>query len=56
MSGPSLQEKIEAAEAYEALLVPALTGEWAARVADAAAIQPRDRALDIACGTGAPPS
>ena len=53
MSGPSLHEQIEAAEAYEALLVPALTGEWASRVADAAAIQPGDRALDIACGTGA---
>jgi ubiquinone/menaquinone biosynthesis C-methylase UbiE len=53
MTGPSLQEQIEAAEAYEALLVPGLTGEWASRVADAAAIQPGDRVLDVACGTGA---
>ena len=53
MTGPSLQEQIEAAEAYETLLVPGLTGEWACRVADAAAIQPGDRVLDVACGTGA---
>jgi len=53
MCGPSLQEQIDAADAYEALLVPALTGEWATRVADAAAIRPGNSVLDVACGTGA---
>src|SRR5262245_28122156 len=53
MTGPSLQEQIEAAEAYETLLVSGLTGEWASRVADAAEIRSGDRVLDVACGTGA---
>jgi SAM-dependent methyltransferase len=53
MGGPSLREQIAAADAYETLLVPALTGQWASRVADAAAIHPGDRVLDVACGTGA---
>jgi SAM-dependent methyltransferase len=41
-----------AAEVYEAFFVPALFKEWATRVADAAAIRPRQRILDVACGTG----
>jgi SAM-dependent methyltransferase len=44
--------QVEAAEAYEAFFVPALFGEWAARVADAAGVRPGDRVLDVACGTG----
>jgi len=48
-----LQAQIEAANAYEALFVPALFGQWAARVADAAGILPGQRVLDMACGTGA---
>ena len=52
MSEPTLQAQINAANAYETLLVPALFGQWALKVADAAQIQPGQRALDVACGTG----
>src|SRR5262245_17149362 len=52
MSEPTLQAQIDAANAYEALFVPALFGQWAPKVADAAQIQPGQRALDVACGTG----
>lgn len=48
----ALQTQIDAAEAYEALMGPALFAEWAAKVADAARIAPGDRVLDVACGTG----
>jgi SAM-dependent methyltransferase len=46
------QAQIEAANAYETLMVPALFGEWAPKVADAARIQAAERVLDVACGTG----
>jgi SAM-dependent methyltransferase len=46
------QAQIDAANAYEALMVPALFGEWARKVADAAQIQAGERVLDVACGTG----
>lgn len=52
MSESARQAQIAAAEAYEALFVPALFEQWAPRVADAAQIQPGQRALDVACGTG----
>ena len=52
MSEPTLQAQIEAANAYEALFVPALFGQWAPKVADAAQVQPGQRVLDVACGTG----
>jgi SAM-dependent methyltransferase len=52
MAAPTLQAQVEAAHAYESLFVPALFGPWAATVADAAGIQPGDRVLDVACGTG----
>src|SRR5262245_46335583 len=52
MSQPTLQAQIDAANAYEALFVPALFGQWAPIVADAAQIQTGQRALDVACGTG----
>ena len=52
MSGPTLQAQIEAANAYDALFVPALFKQWATRVADAAQIKPGQRVLDVACGTG----
>jgi ubiquinone/menaquinone biosynthesis C-methylase UbiE len=52
MSEPTLQAQIDAANAYEALFVPALFGQWAPRVADAAQIRPGQRVLDVACGTG----
>ncbi len=52
MSEPTLQAQTDAANAYETLMVPALFGEWALRVADAAQIRPAQRVLDVACGTG----
>lgn len=44
--------EIAGAEAYQALMVPALFAEWAPRVANAARIRPGQRVLDVACGTG----
>jgi ubiquinone/menaquinone biosynthesis C-methylase UbiE len=41
-----------AAEIYEDFLVPALFQQWTSHVADAANIQPGQRVLDVACGTG----
>lgn len=52
MNETMLQAQIDAANAYEALFVPALFGQWAPKVADAARIQPDERVLDVACGTG----
>lgn len=46
------QAEVDAANAYEALMVPALFGPWAAKVADAAQIELGQRVLDVACGTG----
>jgi SAM-dependent methyltransferase len=33
-------------------MVPALFGEWATTLADAAGVGPGERVLDVACGTG----
>jgi len=52
MDSSTMQAQIDAAKAYEQLMVPSLFGEWAFKVADAARIQPGDRVLDVACGTG----
>lgn len=52
MSDTVLQAQVDAAKAYEALFVPALFGQWVSRVADAAQVQPGQRVLDVACGTG----
>ena len=52
MNESASQEEIAAATAYENLHVPALFQQWAPRVADAAGIQPGNRVLDVACGTG----
>jgi SAM-dependent methyltransferase len=52
MSEATLQAQIDAANAYERLFVPALFGQWAPKVADAAQIRPGQRVLDVACGTG----
>jgi ubiquinone/menaquinone biosynthesis C-methylase UbiE len=41
-----------AAEIYEAFFVPALFGQWPARVLDTAGLSPGDDVLDIGCGTG----
>lgn len=46
------QSQIEAARAYEALFVPALVGQFAPKVAEAAKVVEGDRVLDVACGTG----
>jgi len=48
----ALKEQIAAAEAYENLHVPALFRQWAPYVVEAARIQPGQRVLDVACGTG----
>lgn len=47
-----IQPQINAARAYANLMVPALFGEWAVTVADAAEVRRGQRVLDIACGTG----
>jgi SAM-dependent methyltransferase len=52
MTNQTFRRDLDAASGYQELLVPALMEEWAPRVADAAGIQPGDRVLDVACGTG----
>lgn len=52
MSSSNTDAAIGAARAYEALFIPALIGEWAPQVADAARLQAGERVLDVACGTG----
>ena len=42
-----------AAEIYDEFFVPALFGEWAPRLCDAAGIGPGQHVLDVASGTGA---
>jgi SAM-dependent methyltransferase len=44
--------EVAAAKAYEALFVPALFGEWASKIVDAAGLSAGQRVLDVACGTG----
>lgn len=46
------QVAASAAEIYEAFFVPALFGEWPARVLGAANVRAGDDVLDVACGTG----
>ena len=41
-----------AAEVYEKCFVPAIFGQWAPYVADAARLASTDRVLDVGCGTG----
>jgi len=51
MNEPS-RAQVEAARAYEALMVPALFGEWTKPVLKAAEVSPGQSVLDVACGTG----
>ncbi len=48
----TFQISLDAAEAYESKFVPALFGEWAPHLVDAAGITPGHTVLDVACGTG----
>lgn len=52
MSNPAFEAQVAAAKAYEALLVPALFGQWASLVVDLANLVEGERVLDVACGTG----
>ena len=52
MTDSALQAQIDAANAYEKLFVPALFQEWVPRLVAAAQLQPGQRVLDVACGTG----
>ena len=52
MNAPVSQAALDAAGAYDALMVPALFGPWAPVVADAGRIAEGERVLDVACGTG----
>lgn len=53
MSEPeTVQLSTDAAVVYEQDFVPALFGQWAPRLADAADVRPGDRFLDVGCGTG----
>ncbi|MCI0633594.1 MAG: methyltransferase domain-containing protein [Actinobacteria bacterium] len=48
----TFQITAEAAEMYESKFVPRLFGEWAKRLVESANIEPGQRVLDVACGTG----
>lgn len=52
MNHDATPAQIDAATAYDEFFIPALFGEWALRVVAAARLQPGDRVLDLACGTG----
>ena len=41
-----------AAEVYERCFVPAIFGQWAPQLVDAAGVSLADRVLDVGCGTG----
>ncbi len=51
-SAEAFQISLEAAEVYESKFVPALFGEWAPHLIDAAGLAPGHAVLDVACGTG----
>lgn len=52
MGEPGLDDQMAGARAYEDLHVPALFKQWCAHVLNAADVQPGERVLDVACGTG----
>jgi len=50
--GENIQLSDNAAVVYEEFFIPAIFGQWAPQLADAAAIASGDRVLDVGCGTG----
>src|SRR3954453_15082278 len=53
MSGDAAVEHLrQVAEGYERGLVPAMFAPWALDLVAVAALQPAERVLDVACGTG----
>ena len=46
------QLKGTAVDIYEAFFVPALFGQFASKVVETLRLHPKDRVLDVACGTG----
>jgi len=48
----TFQLSLEAAEVYESRFVPAIFGEWAPHLVQAAGVAPGQAVLDVACGTG----
>lgn len=48
----TFQISVDQAEVYESKLVPAIFGEWAPHLVDAAGVAPGQAVLDVACGTG----
>jgi SAM-dependent methyltransferase len=48
----TFQITAEQAEVYESKFVPALFADWAPALLDAVDLQPGQRVLDVACGTG----
>ena len=51
-STETFRMSIGAAEVYESKFVPALFGEWAPYLVEAAGVAPGQAVLDVACGTG----
>lgn len=52
VNGQPIATQVASARAYESLLVPALFGQWASPVLDAAQVSAGTRVLDVGCGTG----
>jgi SAM-dependent methyltransferase len=46
------EQSLSPAEVYEKFFVPALFHQWGTTVSDIATIAPKQRVLDVACGTG----
>lgn len=51
-ANPTGRPERDPAEIYDELFVPALFAQWGPRVAEAAAVGPGQRVLDVGCGTG----
>jgi len=52
MIDPELQSQIDAATSYEEFFLPALFNQWTPHVLNAAQVDPGQKVLDVACGTG----